>query len=64
MDLYITFLEKNGPDMLRAAGLRATTRNAQKSNVVRLKASRSVKDIKKLSYSGVKVSLSVLSTQH
>jgi hypothetical protein len=38
--LYNTLLEKNAPDMIRAATVRAAMQNAQTLNVVRLKASQ------------------------
>jgi hypothetical protein len=40
IDLYNTLLEKNAPDMIRAATVRAAMQNAQTLNVVRLKASQ------------------------
>jgi hypothetical protein len=39
-DLYNTLLEKNAPDMIRAATVRAAMQNAQTLNGVRLKASQ------------------------
>jgi hypothetical protein len=50
-DLYNIFLEKNAPDMIRAATVRATMQNVQTLNVVRLKASQM------LSASGNKVKM-------
>jgi hypothetical protein len=40
MNLYNTLLEKNAPDMIRAATLRAAMQTAQTLNVVRLEASQ------------------------
>jgi hypothetical protein len=40
IDLYNTLLEKNAPEMIRAATVRAAMQNAQTLNVVRLKASQ------------------------
>jgi hypothetical protein len=40
IDLYNTLLEKNAPDVIRAATVRAAMQNAQTLNVVRLKASQ------------------------
>ncbi len=40
IDLYNILLEKNAPDMMRAATVRAAMQNAQTLNVVRLKASQ------------------------
>jgi hypothetical protein len=40
IDLYNTLLEKNAPDMIRAATVRAAMQNVQTLNVVRLKASQ------------------------
>ncbi|MGO8942217.1 MAG: hypothetical protein ACLQJ7_00895, partial [Syntrophobacteraceae bacterium] len=40
INLYNTLLERNGPDMIRAATVRADMQNAQTLDVVRLKASQ------------------------
>jgi hypothetical protein len=40
IDSYNTLLEKNAPDMIRAATLRAAMQKAQTLNLVRLKASQ------------------------
>jgi hypothetical protein len=40
IDLYNTLLEKNAPDMIRAAIVPAAMQNAQTLNVVRLKANQ------------------------
>jgi hypothetical protein len=40
IDLCNTLLEKNAPDMIRAATVRAAMQDAQTLNVVRLKASQ------------------------
>ncbi|SPJ14045.1 hypothetical protein SBDP2_130004 [Syntrophobacter sp. SbD2] len=58
IDLYNTLLQKNAPDMIRAAVVRAAMQNAQTLNIVRLKASQMLSAPEsEVTYNDVKVSL-------